>query len=170
MKKLLVALLSAVLVASALGRDIPQLSHPTAPSELFVFAIEAGGFAEMCENTPYHCPMPKISIDGSIDDYAYGIFNPFEKANTVVMSESLLEPGTVMWNAVLVHEMTHYLQYLRGEFVPSKLGCAAHERTEHEAYDVGAKYLQSLGFKEDFAKEKAQMSLDAAMCLMSGGG
>lgn len=151
------------------ARDIPDKALPTVVTELFEFAKKQGGFEEMCNTSMYECPQPAVLITEDIDDYAYGMYNPFKMPDVVQMSMGNAKPGTIAWNATLVHEFTHYFQWVSGKLGPSTLSCSNRAEIEIQAYTVMAEYLKSVGVDESMDEEKAAMRFDEALCLMSGG-
>ena len=49
-------------------------------------------------------------------------------------------PGSLEWNATVVHEFVHYLQWLKGTIGPTK-PCETVRDAEIEAYKAGDAYL-----------------------------
>lgn len=170
-KKIVAIIMVAVLAVTApvLARNIPDTAKPTLVSELYETAKKLGGYEKMCAASMHQCPQPMVLISEQYDEYAYGVFNPFKETDRVILSMGNLKPGTIAWNATLVHEFTHYFQWLAGEFGPSTLSCSLMAKIEIDAYTVAAAYLKSIGVDEDMQEEKDQMVLNAAFCVMSGG-
>lgn len=173
--KLFVAIALALSVFAAEARDVndkkyTSLPAPTPSVELFELTKKLGGFEEMCAQSFHKCEQPMILISREHDDYAYGVYNPFVKADTIVMSMTNLVPGTIGWNMVLVHEYTHYLQWLKGTYAPSMPLCTGMAKIEIEAYEVSSKYLETLGINDDMEAKKSMMRMNEAMCIDGGYG
>jgi len=108
---------------------------------LLTFAIQVGGFQEMCVKT--ECPVPIVmQADLGVKQGEYSWKNP----DRVLIDKTLVE-GSVEWNAAVVHELVHYLQYLAGTY-NSSMDCAL--KVEKQAYMVSEKYWASKGVEKEF--------------------
>jgi hypothetical protein len=137
------------------------LSHPTQLKELFLSAVVFGGYAEKCQARRGGCPMPAVVLAGIEDDNTVGQFDP--RHPTFVKITSQIMPGSLAFNAVVVHEFTHYLQWLFGDLGPETL-CKDHPPIEEQAYKAAAAYLAQFGINYDYSDQLFNVVVMAAMC------
>jgi hypothetical protein len=136
-------------------------AQPTSVEELFVKAIQYGGFEEACRKIG-GCQMPGVLIAAVDDKNIAGRFSPREP-NVITVSADVWPPGSVWFNAVLIHEFTHYLQWETGVFGPNT-PCSRTYEIEEPAYKAGSRYLAEFGIDEKFADQLQSIAIMSAMC------
>jgi hypothetical protein len=150
----------AMLGALYSGRLIAEdLSHPTHVGELYLFAVKNGGYEDKCKWRDGGCPMPLVVIENIGDENIAGKFD-YRAAQFVVLNAGIHKPGSMAWNTTLVHEFTHYLQWIFGEIGPSTQ-CMGRMKAEEAAYAAGNAYLKRFGMTKDYS---TQMLMHALAC------
>lgn len=151
MKRLIAALALLVSCHTAARAD-------TIP-ELFKAAIELGGFTEKCKRLEDACQMPAVMIAPLDIDGALGLFDLRHPVLVRITPEHEGVPGSHMWNATLVHEFVHYLQWTTGVFMVN-LSCADKvNKVELPAYEVQKKYLAQRGVEFDYSMQAFFMAM-----------
>lgn len=167
MKTLLAVLTAAVLLfSSAATAEAPgydKLPQPTPVAELFEKAVKHGGFEAACLKRG-GCPMPVVALAAIEDDNVAGLFD-FHNPVFVKISTGNRIPGTLAFNATVVHEFVHYLQWLTGQLGP-QTPCEARVAIEGPAYRAAAAYYAEFGIVFDYSPQMASMAFLAAMCNM----
>lgn len=129
--------------------------------DLYAIAIEYGDYKEKCKYLRSGCPMPNVILTEHMEATNVGEFTYLNPTVVAIAADKAGSPGTPVWNAVLVHEFTHYLQWRTGKLGPS-LPCQAGQEAEIEAYAAASKYLTSRGVAHSF---KDQLFGVALMCV-----
>lgn len=142
------------------------LAHPTSLVELYKAAIKFGGYEDKCNARINGCPMPAVVLVYIEDSNIAGQFDPSHP--TFVKLSALMTPGTVSFNAVMVHEFVHYLQWLFGDLGPDS-GCKDTPRIEEQAYAAAAEYLKQFGIIYDYSDQMVGIHLMAVLCEAAGG-
>lgn len=140
------------------------LSRPTPVAELFKAAIKFGGFEQECMQRRGGCQMPGVTIVLIEDANVAGLFF-FRDPNTVKMNAQVHTPGTLEWNATLVHEFVHYLQWLTGKLGP-QTQCEQMVEIEEPAYKAGSAYLAQFGIVKDYKSQLSSIAFMSATCGM----
>ena len=141
------------------------LIHATPLQELFLTAVKLGGYEKKCLARMGGCEMPSVLIASIDDDNTVGQFDP--RQPVLVKINTRIIPGSLGFNAVLVHEFTHYLQWLFGELGP-QTQCQDQPKIEEQAYKAAAAYLAQFGIVYDYSDAMFGVLLMAAMCSTGG--
>lgn len=162
------ALGMAVLVGAVLagvlysGRLLAEetLPRPTTVLDLYAQAMKIGGYELKCQFRRGGCPAPVVAVSAIESDNVAGQFDP-RMPNFVTINSKVLTPGTLDWNATVVHEFVHYLQWVFGEIGPA-VSCEDVAKAEVAAYKASAEYLSQFGIVRDHSM---QLFAVAVMCL-----
>jgi hypothetical protein len=73
----------------------------------------------------------------------------------------VLSPGSFEWSDSVVHEFTHYLQWLSGELRPLA-DCLSHAKLEMEAYKTDERWAIEQGVNRDYSGKYRQLQ---GMCV-----
>lgn len=179
MRKLLAALLVLFTLSAhgdaPVGKPQPpaavasvELAKPTPIAELFQAAIEFGGYKDFCAARRDGCPAPMVRLV-PLPENIQGTFNFLEPTviNIAIDAEDH-SPGTVEWNETVVHEFTHYLQWLSGKYSPAiKDECKMMYEIELEAYTAGYRYKEALGLAVDYERMQSSRRIEYAFCVMA---
>lgn|SRR5574341_279239 len=143
-------LLSAV-IAMSLGIVGYFLFHKENNSfpkneKLFADAIKYAGYEKHCQK--YACIMPDVFVVDLPGDIL-GAFAPTQ--HRLVFIDKEIAPGSFAWQAALVHEFTHYLQW-NADKIPDKETCEQNFEREIEAYETEVKWaLREKGILNGYA-------------------
>lgn len=143
------------------------LLHPTSLQELFLKAVVHGGYAQKCMARRNGCEMPAVVIMGIEDGNILGEFDPRNPTFIKINTTKNIIPGSLGFNAVMVHEFVHYLQWLFGELGPQSK-CLDHPRLEEQAYKASAAYLGEFGIEYDYRDSLFEVIVMSAMCEAGG--
>ncbi len=163
MKKLCLALAAAVFLAAPSGVFAESgIVKPTTVTELFKDAIELGGFAQMCQSRVGGCPMPVVAIVEVEDENIAGLFH-YRNPNVIQVNASVRVPGTLEFNATVLHEFVHYLQWLAGKLGPAST-CMDTPGIEEPAYKAAAAYFARHGVEFDYSMQMFSVQMGAMSC------
>lgn len=166
-----IAFLLSILIACVVGLFSPNaqgagLSNPTPIHELFQKAVKLGGYEGACSGRPNGCEMPMVLLVKLENDNHAGEFHPrlpdFVKINT-----SNRVPGSLDFNATVIHEFVHYLQWLTGKLGP-QTKCSGLYEIESPAYAAAAAYLSEFGIVKDFSDQLFSTQIMSMMCAGEG--
>ena len=158
LKKIIIA---ASVVAAVVITVTAQCAEKTPMVvQLWKDAIRLGGYTEQCNLTPRFCkeiPHVRISNIRSLGLYDYN------DPKFVAVSWSL-EPGSLDWQATVVHEFVHALDLRFGKIPFSVLEtCEDNARAEERAYTVDAMWYAEHGMKVDYSLALKAMWADCAL-------
>jgi hypothetical protein len=159
-----------VVIAALVGCVELLYAKGASVADLFAQAIELGGYKDTCAKRFDKCPMPDVLIGNTGDENILGRYHFGEPGIVRVTTAEGYEPGSLEWNAVVVHEMVHYLQWLTGKYNPGRPDiCEMMYEVEFEAYDVSEKYFRRNGVTRDFSGHRDMLKMQYAMCKMAVG-
>lgn len=163
MTRFLVFLIVMFFAQKAMASDeLRILDYPTPIAELFEKAVQYGGYEGKCA-ARNGCPPPAVLIVNLDDENQSGRFNPREP-NFVSIAFDVV-PGSVSFNAAVVHEFVHYLQWLHGELGPQHR-CEQMMDIEVPAYKAASLYLAEFGIVEKFADQLFSVAAMSSACQM----
>lgn len=165
LKLLLLILAWLGLLAQPGGAFAQEAASYTANVEvLFKTAVELGGYKQACTVRRGGCPSPAVLLV-PLPENVLGQFD-WREPKWVAMNSEQLTPGSLDWNAILVHEFVHFLQWVTGKIGPHT-GCKEAVTAEKEAYAATAAYYARFGVKKDYAEQLFGAML---LCAMMGEG
>lgn len=143
----------------------PDLYRPTPTAELFEKAVKLGGFEAECGKRHNGCVAPAVLVT----EMREGLMGSFTwDEPRVVKLNSVMVPGSLKFNSVLVHEFTHYLQWLTGKIGPHNW-CPVAVEMETQAYNVAAAYIGEFGVVRDYTENIAIVRMNVMYAQLMGG-
>lgn len=143
----------------------PDLFRPTTTTELFDKAVKLGGFEAECGKRHSGCVAPAVLVADGMKPGHLGEFTWNDPQ--VVKLSSVLVPGSLKFNAVLVHEYVHYLQWLTGKIGPHNW-CPMAVEMETQAYNVAAAYIAEFGVVRDYSANIDHVRMNVMYAQMMG--
>ena len=151
-------LLRALLALSLLlfAAIVPvRAAEPVTVADLFEQTVALAGYKEMCDARG-GCEPPAVVLAPFDNTDIAGRFDP-RKASFVQINP-ILPVGSLRWNSTVVHEFTHYLQWLFGALTPA-VACADVQALEFAAYDAAAAYLAQHDITADYTSQRFRVTI-----------
>ena len=139
-------------IAERAERALLDITEQRSPAELLQEALVRSGFDKLCASHPHGCAARPMITLIALPDGTLGQFNQAEPTQLYVNERA--KPGTVLWNAIIVHELTHFLQWWFGEMTPAS-SCLDSVENEAKAHAVGNLYLLERGV--DWSKNATEV-------------